>query len=306
MLLTISYGIHFNGHFYIFGLLASIFYQAYGIWTTSQDVLFYWYFLLCFNYDIKQKEKRSSDLTQSRDRPIDLEAYQHILPESPAPTTEIIRGIKPQIHLLWNSYIDEIPNTFTFTGNITHISQNIINFFVYVNIPHIYDPLKVQQDKQLEEFLRDEICCQNFINQDLTFLQRSVKEDSMLPEKNTIAVPPIATGENNSPQEQDANSLQVLPVEVLYDRSQANNTVAPIKPVEPVVGLTPEEQCKKEEDPDLTLIELLGLTPCEGHITTLLQTLDGLCVNQPSRFLPLAQEAKKLAKKLKEEEKALQ
>ena len=76
--------------------------------------------------------------------------------------------------------------------------------------------------------------------------------------------------------------------------------------MEPVVGLIPEEQHKKEEDPDLTLIELLGLTPCEGHITTPLQTLDGIYVNLPSRFLPLAQEAKKLAKKLKEEEEALQ
>ena len=93
---------------------------------------------------------------------------------------------------------------------------------------------------------------------------------------------------------------------MLYDRSRANNTVAPIQPVEPVVGLTPEEQHKKEEAPDLTLIELLGLTPCEGHITTSLQTLDGIYVNQPSRFLPLAQEAKKLAKKLKEEEDASQ
>ena len=76
--------------------------------------------------------------------------------------------------------------------------------------------------------------------------------------------------------------------------------------MEPVVGLTLEEQHKKEEDPDLTLIELLGLTPCEGHITTPLQNLDGIYVNQPSRFLPLAQEAKKLAKKLKEEEVASQ
>ena len=76
--------------------------------------------------------------------------------------------------------------------------------------------------------------------------------------------------------------------------------------MKPVVGLTLEEQRKKEEDPDLTLIELLGLTPCKGHITTPLQTLNGLFINQPSRFLPLAQEAKKLAKKLKEEEEASQ
>ena len=39
---------------------------------------------------------------------------------------------------------------------------------------------------------------------------------------------------------------------------------------------------------------------------TPLQTLDGLYVNQPSQFLPLASRAKKLAQKLKEEEEASQ
>ena len=168
-------------------------------------MLFYWYFLLCFNYNIKQKE-RSPDSTQSRDQPIDLEAYQHILPESPVPTTETIRDIRPQIHFIQNSHINEIPNTSTFTGHITHISQNIINLPVYANIPCICDPLKVHQDKQLEEFLRGEICCQNFINQDLTFLQPSVIHMSQ-------------SKENNLPQEQDTNSPQVLPAEALNDRS---------------------------------------------------------------------------------------
>ena len=49
-----------------------------------------------------------------------------------------------------------------------------MNLPVYANIPCIYDPPKVQLDKQLEEFLRGEIHCQNFINQDLTFLQPSL------------------------------------------------------------------------------------------------------------------------------------
>ena len=69
--------------------------------------------------------------------------------------------------------------------------------------------------------------------------------------------------------------------------------------MEPVVGLTLQEQHRKEEDPDLTLIELLDLTPYEEHITIPPQTLDGLYVNQPSRFLHLAQDTKKLARKLK-------
>ena len=94
---------------------------------------------------------------------------------------------------------------------------------------------------------------QNFINQDLTFLQPSVihvtqpKEDSILPEVTTTEVPLITLQENNLHQELNANSSQLLSVEVLYDRNRGNNRTAPIQPVESVVGLTPEEQHKNEE-----------------------------------------------------------
>ena len=131
-------------------------------------------------------------------------------------------------------------------------------------------------------------------------------EDGILPETTATEVPLITPQENQLPQEQVTNSLQVLLIEVLYDRNRVNNISDPVQPVEPVVSLTLEEQHKKEEDPDLTLDELLGLTPCKEHISTPLQTLDGFYVNQPSRFLPLAQEAKKLARKLKQEEEASQ
>ena len=102
--------------------------------------------------------------------------------------------------------------------------------------------------------------------------------------------------------------------ELFYDSTRTANRPdpiqpvqpAPIQPVEPVIGLTPEEQRGREEDPNLTLDELLGLSSFEDHISTPLQTLDGLYVNQPSQFLPLAQEAKKLAKRIKAEEEASQ
>ena len=81
---------------------------------------------------------------------------------------------------------------------------------------------------------------------------------------------------------------------------------APIQPVEPVIGLTTEEQRQREEDPNLTINELLELSSCEGHVNTPLQTLDGQYVNQPRHFLPLVQEARKLAQKIKQEEEASQ
>ena len=42
--------------------------------------------------------------------------------------------------------------------------------------------------------------------------------------------------------------------------------------MEPVIGLTTEEQWQREEDPNLTPDEILGLSLCEDHISTPLQT----------------------------------
>ena len=109
-------------------------------------MLFYWYFLLHFNCNIRQKET-SSDSTKSRDPQTDIEDYQQILPEAPAPDTEVLRYIRLQINFLWNSHIKEIPNLLTFTGNITRIIQNFINLPMHASIPHIFNPPKVQQDK---------------------------------------------------------------------------------------------------------------------------------------------------------------
>ena len=52
--------------------------------------------------------------------------------------------------------------------------------------------------------------------------------------------------------------------------------------METIIGLTTEEQHQREEDPKLTLDELLGLSSCEDYISTPLQTLDRLYINQQS------------------------
>ena len=181
----------------------------------------------------------------------------------------------------------------TFTANATHIIPTFTNLHVTVNTLHISDSPRLHRDKQLEEFLTGEICCHNFINQDLTFLQPSTiyetktKEDSILPELNSTEVPLNTSQETNQPQEEDSNPSQASPAELSYDRTRIANRPALIQPVEPVVGLTPEKQCRKEEDPDLTPDELLELSSCEDHISIPLQTLDGLYRNQPSQFFSL-------------------
>ena len=181
------------------------------------------------------------------------------------PDTEVLITIRPQINFLQHNCINEIFNIVTFTANATHIIPTFTNLPVTVNTLHTYYPPRLYRDKQLEEFLKGEIHCPNFRNQDLTFLQPSTiyetttKEDSILPEPNPTEVPLNTSQETNQPQEEDSNPSQASPAELFYDRTRITNRPAPIQPVEPVVGLTPEEQCRKEENPDLTLDKLLGL-----------------------------------------------
>ena len=51
---------------------------------------------------------------------------------------------------------------------------------------------------------------------------------------------------------------------------------------------------------------MLEIKPCKDYTKTPLQTLDSLYLTQPKRFLPLAQEAKKLAEEFCKEEIASQ
>ena len=54
-----------------------------------------------------------------------------------------------------------------------------LNFHIHHSLPvhiqqfRIFSPPQLHKDRRLQEFLQDEISCQNFINQDLTFLQPS-------------------------------------------------------------------------------------------------------------------------------------
>ena len=139
-------------------------------------------------------------------------------------------------------------------------------------------------------------------------------EDNIPSESNLTEVSFNTVQEINQPQEEGSNPPHSSLAELFHDSTRIANMSAPIQPVEPapmqpvepVIGLTPEEKHRREEDPNLTLDELLGLSSCENHISTPLQTLDGLYVNQPSRFLPSAQEAKKLSTRIKAEEEASQ
>ena len=76
--------------------------------------------------------------------------------------------------------------------------------------------------------------------------------------------------------------------------------------MEPTLGITPEEHHRIRENPDTIPADILETKPVKEYVETTIKTLDGIVVQQPKQFLPLAQEAKRLADEIRKEEIAAQ
>ena len=61
-----------------------------------------------------------------------------------------------------------------------------------------------------------------------------------------------------------------------------------------------------QTEPKLTVQQLLEIESCKDYVKTPLPTLDGIYMNQPKRFLPLAKEVKKLVGEFQKEQIASQ
>ena len=81
------------------------------------------------------------------------------------------------------------------------------------------------------------------------------------------------------------------------DRSSDNKTS--IRQVQPLLRMTHRENLQLGDRNRLEdIADVLGTTAFKGYVNTPLKTLDGIIVQQPKRFLPLAEEAKHLAEEI--------
>ena len=110
--------------------------------------------------------------------------------------------------------------------------------------------------------------------------------------------------DNSLPQtsQLDSQVTSLTAVNLPTHVTKPKTSTPPTQTVESVLGFSPGEICRVEKEPKLTIKQLLGLSSCKGYVQTPLQMIDGIYVNQPSQFLPLPQEAKKLTKELKKEQ----
>ena len=82
------------------------------------------------------------------------------------------------------------------------------------------------------------------------------------------------------------------------DRTSEGET--PVSQVTPLLGTTPSENSKIQHrnTPD-DISDILGTRVYQGYVETPLQAVDGIIVNQPKQFLPLAEEAKRIAEEIR-------
>ena len=73
-----------------------------------------------------------------------------------------------------------------------------------------------------------------------------------------------------------------------------------VSQVTPLLGTTPSEntQIQHRNTPE-DISDILGTRVYKSYVDTPLQTLDSIIVNQPKQFLPLAEEAKKIAEEIR-------
>ena len=91
---------------------------------------------------------------------------------------------------------------------------------------------------------------------------------------------------------------------VLMERPESTTELTPagdtlISQVTPLLGITPHEntQLQNRKTPE-DIADILGTRAFQRYVDTPLQTLDGILVNQPKHFLPLAKEAKRITKEI--------
>ena len=73
-----------------------------------------------------------------------------------------------------------------------------------------------------------------------------------------------------------------------------------VSQITPLLGITPHESTQLQStNTQEDIKEILGTRAFQRYVDTPIQTLDGIVINQPKHFLPLAQEARKIAEEIR-------
>ena len=108
----------------------------------------------------------------------------------------------------------------------------------------------MHNDRTLKEFIQSEERCLKFINQDLTFLQDS-------------HIPSTFTNVSHTSTSLKEPARVNLPTRTPNEHFLKENTKSTCtQSVQPTLGFTPAKVCHAEDNPTLTVPQLLEIEPC--------------------------------------------
>ena len=90
-------------------------------------------------------------------------------------------------------------------------------------------------------------------------------------------IPSTFSNISDAPTQLKESSHITLPTHI----STEDNNTSHTQIVEPALGFTLAEICRAQNEPKLTVPQLLKIESCKDYAKTPLQTLDGIYVTQP-------------------------
>ena len=125
------------------------------------------------------------------------------------------------------------------------------------------------------------------------YLDKNQARQMMVIQNNSLPTPSSA-----KQPERKETPIPSARQEITTDVTSTTDTL--VSQVTPLLGITPREstQLQSTNTPE-DIKEILGTRAFQRYVDTPIQTLDGIVVIQPKHFLPLAQEAKKIAKEIR-------
>ena len=227
--------------------------------------------------DLKQLQPQDQHHQQTK--------TDNLLVQTSPPPEELLIEVREQ--LIQPPFMEQIPSIQDLQQDSQVFdTEHLLNLHTpNISIEGTYSPPVIGNDRAFTEFVNGEEGCQKFINQDLTFLQASDIPST------------FSNGSHISAKVKEPTHIR-LPTCI----STEDNNTSHTQIVEPALGFTPAEIHQAQMEPKLTVQQLLEIESCKDYVKTPLQTLDGIYINQPKRFLPLAKEVKKLAEEFQKEQ----
>ena len=198
---------------------------------------------------------------------------------------------------------------YTFTGifvQLFRIGNIIIRLYQAAHeCRHFQAPMPKTQDNKHAKDQQQPLAVpppkDEYLEEDQSRKTLLIQSDSSLPTPSYINQPKRKETMVPLPRQEIMTELNSTPParqEIMTELNSTGETL--IRQVTPLLGIMPHEstQLQTTNAPE-DIKDILGTRSFQRYVDTPKQTLDGIVVNQPKHFLPLAKEAKRIVEEIR-------